>query len=72
MMWRRIAALCIVVPWLLVKLARNTYVTKSDLLAERERTDHAVIEEAELIVAAEVRRRSQDQHPSQEYPDSHG
>lgn len=37
-----------------------------------EVTQNLVILEAEMIVEDASRRRSQDQHPSQEYPDHHG
>jgi len=67
-MLKRVVAFCVVTPWLLVKLGRQSFakIVAAAVEADRKRVDDAVIMEAEMIIAEASSRRSQDQHPSQE------
>lgn len=70
-----IGAVAVVIVMMIGELARAACVALIQHLKDEEDQQLSadlVILEAEMIVVGESLRRSQDEHPSQEYPDSHG
>lgn len=72
---KTVVAVGIVIVMMLAELGRAACVAVIAKVKEQhdlEVSNDLVILEAEMIVEDESRRRSQDEHPSQEYPDHHG
>ena len=72
---KTIVAVCVVIVMMVGELGRAACVALIRYVKEQdddEVNENLVILEAEMIVEDASRRRSQDQHPSQEYPDHHG
>ena len=72
---KTVVAVGIVIVMMLAEVGRAVCVAVIAKVKEQhdlEVSNNLVILEAEMIVADECQRRSQDEHPTQEYPDNHG